>query len=158
SVTTADSQGSVKFIIRVKRTIHTGNGDTVDCLTSEQHCVVGAGDLSDLTKSAGTQITFDPNAPPPTPPSLKLAPNIDLIDRQPAYVIGSGFVPREGVSIVQCPADEVDSCTPTGYPVYTSADDQGDIAVVTYVQRVLSYDSESVDCGETPDTCVMVAQ
>jgi hypothetical protein len=155
----ADDDGTASFVLRLKRVISTANGD-VDCATAAQPCVVGMGDLSDLTgSSAGMAVTFDPDAPPLPPPSVSVSPDTDLVDRQQVAVTASGFIEGESVIVLECAAAHLDSCAQDQYGGgYGQADPTGSIAVGITVRRVILVGDERLDCASAPGACVVTVQ
>jgi hypothetical protein len=156
----SDAQGHGSLTLRVKRTILTGSGKTIDCATTTDPCVVGVANLSNYSQSAGGPITFDPDAPPVAAPVVTVTPDSDLLDKQLVHVNVTGFIKNEWVTVTECPADSTNNCYPVGPSVGFSgqANANGVVDADLAVRRILSDNGERLDCADGPGTCTIVAR
>ncbi|MCU0309862.1 MAG: neocarzinostatin apoprotein domain-containing protein [Acidimicrobiales bacterium] len=148
---TSDGAGAFSVGYQVKRVIRVGT-DSVDCATAGA-CIVGAGVVPDGVPAANAAIQFDPSQPLPPPPSLAVAPNTDLVDRQIVTVTGGGFDPGAGVGVIQCRtgaggAEDCDFNTLRFFP----ADPDGGFSSPFTVRRLIRVGTETIDCAQ-PDAC-----
>ncbi|MEY2465049.1 MAG: hypothetical protein QOH64_3187 [Acidimicrobiaceae bacterium] len=155
--TNTDASGAATIVLRAKRTITTASG-TVDCVTATSPCIIGMADINDIASGSGMAITFDPNAPPAPPPTVDVNPDTGLVDLQQVAVTATGFIPGEGVQVVQCAASAINDCFPGPGGGYSQADPTGAVAVGITVRRAVYVHGTRLDCASAPGACVITAQ
>jgi len=97
----ADANGAFTLARYVRRLIAVGS-TTIDC-GAPAGCILGAGNIADLTEANGQTIFFNPNIPPKVP-AITVTPNTNLVDHQLVTVSGTGYAPESSVYISQCVA------------------------------------------------------
>src|SRR5712691_11863720 len=95
----ADGSGTFTLARYVRRLI-TVNATTVDC-GAPSGCILGAGNIANLSEANGQAIFFNPKVPPQGP-KITVTPHTKLVDHQLVEGDGTGFSPATTVSIAQC--------------------------------------------------------
>ena len=151
--------GSIAGRFTVDASFRTGDGTVVDCRTTS--CSLVAGEIRDPGDAAAVVLTFDPDAPLRPEPVVTIEPSGGLVDGQVVEVEGSGFLPRVGVEISQCPApaSPADGCSSSGFGTYEQSGDDGSIVTRLAVAAVLTgHGGEVVDCRSSAGACVLMAR
>ena len=160
---TSDGAGNLDLLVPIRRrlTALTGSidGFTIthyDCTDAGVTCRIG------LTPAGGGEtlhadITFDPLAPIPPPPTISVVPALDLGARQLVSVTGSGFLPNSPVSITECdsgpPQFGVPFCVGSNQ---TLSDAAGNITTSVIARKMLSHGfGAPTDCSLTVGACVL---
>ena len=97
---TADANGGFTVPFTVHRTILVG-GQTVHCDDAPGTCILGASLISDFGRSAFVALSFDPNAPRPSP-QVAVTPKTNLRNGDTVTVSGSGYLPNQSLSVSEC--------------------------------------------------------
>jgi hypothetical protein len=155
----ANNRGTVMQNRFVRRIIHVG-ASSIDCAVRKS-CILGVGNIANLTESAGAPISFNPRVPP-VPNTLTADPATKLRDHQLVKVTGTGFSPGQFVQVIECRNDASFVCA---YETarYTTAADDGTIKLPNYAleRDFIGFDGSqevTVDCATTVKTCVLEAQ
>jgi hypothetical protein len=155
----ANNRGVVMQNRYVRRIINV-SGFSIDCAVRKS-CILGVGNIANLTESAGAPISFNPRVPP-VPNTLTANPATKLRDHQLIKVTGTGFSPGGFVQVIECENNASFVCA---YETarYATVADNGTISLPNYVleRDFVSFDGNqevSVDCAATPKTCVLEAQ
>ena len=154
-----DGDGSIEGRFPVDASFTAEDGTTVDCRTAS--CSLVAGEIEDPGDAAVVALAFDPDAPLRPAPLVTVDPSRDLVDGQAVDVAASGFLPRTGVEITQCPAGTTSArgCDSSGSGAYEQAGDDGSVRARVVVDALLtSYGGEAVDCRSSAEPCVLVAR
>lgn len=149
-----DVTGSFSSTLVLDAAFLAGDGDVVDCRTSDFACVLLA---TNDVESAVLGLHFDPDAPLAPAPVLLAAPETGLVDGQVVAVTGSGFQPESFVALQQCTADALDTrgCTWRGY-----ADTDATGSFSTKVSVLAAFEAAGgtrVNCRSAPGRCQLVA-
>ena len=120
---TADANGAFTVPFTVHRTILVG-GQTVHCDDAPGTCILGASLVSDFGRSAFVALSFDPNAPRPSP-QVQVTPKTNLRNGDTVTVSGSGYLPHQSLSVSECAVGSP-YCSPEIY-----LGDNADLAVGT---------------------------
>ncbi|NLD78268.1 MAG: carboxylesterase family protein, partial [Acidimicrobiales bacterium] len=103
SVEMTDETGSGSWQAVLDPILPQADGTVVDCRHVPCELVVSAWDTEDAAGAVvRVPVTFDPDGELLPPPIASVVPAVGLIDRQVVEVTGSGFVPADWVTIVQC--------------------------------------------------------
>lgn len=151
----ADAQGALSTTLNVAVLARVGNGFT-DCKQAPG-CTIEALDFNSIGSLATVPIAFDPAGPPPTFPTLTVAPNGPLATRSGAIVMGHGFHPHASVILEQCriEAGLPRECDGFG-PGSIQADENGAFVAGTLVTAVIAgSEGSEIDCRVV--TCGVVA-
>jgi hypothetical protein len=156
--TSANEKGAMLLRRPVRRIISVG-GSNVDC-AAPASCILGVGNIADLTEAAGAPISFDPNVPPVVP-KLAAVPSTKLRDHQLVTVVGSGFNPGSSIQVSECASNGFDCAYETFR--FGDVNDKGNVVIRNFaLERLIqSYDENgpvTIDCAATPTTCVLQAQ
>jgi len=156
--TKADTNGAFTLGRYVRRLIAVGS-TKIDC-GAPAGCILGAGNVADLTQANGQTIFFNPNIPPKVP-AISVTPKTNLVDHQLVTVSGTGYAPGSNVYISQCFAHPVagtyQSCdystalyeTVNGNGAFTATNMALERRQVVYTQ----FGSQTVDCAVAPGWC-----
>ena len=102
-------RGRLSTTYRVDTRLSLDGGGAHDCRTGG--CILAAfsraGDW-DPSEIARVPLTFDPDAPAPDGPEVRLEPGEDLRDGDLVDVVGTGFAPNRTFTVLQCRADTSD--------------------------------------------------
>jgi len=100
-------------------------------------------------------LAFLAEAPLATPPTLTVDKDVDLADGQIVTVAGTGFHPREDLTILGCPegASSAQPCSLDSFAARTNG--QGAFSIQYSVQTVLEAESLRTDCRRS--ACELVA-
>src|SRR5438067_8788532 len=97
--TQSDANGAFTLSRYVRRLIAV-SAAKVDC-GAPAGCILGAGNIANLSEANGQAIFFNPNIPPKVP-KITVTPHTALVDHQLIDVDGTGFSPSTTVFIAQC--------------------------------------------------------
>ena len=155
SFVVTDDAGAFSLDLVVDRILY-GTATPIDCAVPGA-CVVSAIDLYDGSLTTSVAIQFDPNAPLPPPPSVRIDPATGVDDGQFIRVFGSGFPRHTNVGVIQCRvnaggAGGCDMSTLT----YAFPDDSGDFTATLRAKRFITTDTGVVDCA-VEGACVVGA-
>jgi hypothetical protein len=154
----ADSNGAFTLSRYVRRLIQVG-ATTIDC-GAPAGCILGAGNIADLSEANGQTIFFNPNIPPKVP-AATVTPNTNLVDHQLVTVAGKGYAPESSVYLSQCivhpPAGTFGVCD-YATQRYETADSNGKFTATNFVleRRQVAYTETGIriiDCAAAPGTC-----
>lgn len=154
----ANEQGEFRLEFSARRQIQTDDGP-FDCATDGcMFAVVSLANGGDDSNRSGTaNVTFDPSAPIPTPPSIKVKPARNLVDGDRVTVTGTGFVFNPNAWIQQCAAvraNSHDDCD-FGANYYSDLGPNGEFFGMVNVQRMVSVGGQRVDCGARAGACTL---
>lgn len=151
----ADATGAVTGTVQVKVLARVGTG-FVDC-RKPPGCTIEALDFNSAEALAAVPVTFDPEGPAPTFPTLTVAPNGPLATRSGAIVSGTGFSPHTGIYLEECRLEDglPQECSGLGSS-FVETDAQGAFVAGTLVTAVIAGpDGSEIDCRKV--TCGVVA-
>lgn len=162
----SDSNGELTQQLRVFPVLGVATRREVSCLAppadEETACVVGVVDVEErvIATAALPSESLPPEAPPP--PTLALTIT-DLPEEGPgsAEVTGSGFPANGDVILAQCPGDATARTVDAQDCLYDQgtrlqADANGSVqGEVTVFRRFQRSDGAFVDCGLSPETCLI---
>jgi hypothetical protein len=144
-------------VSRYVRRLISVDGKTVDCAATAG-CILGAGNVSNLTQTSGSYIFFNPKIPP-TVPTITVSPNRLLVDHQLVTVSGKGYAPSTSVNVAECiskPSPKQPACD---YATERSVnvDPNGTFTATNTVleRRPVTFGLKrtTVDCAAKPGTC-----
>ncbi len=156
--TQANASGAFTLQRYVRRLIAV-NANTVDC-GAPSGCILGAGNIANLSEANGQAIVFNPNVPPQVP-KITVTPHTKLVDHQLVEVDGTGFSPATSVSISQCvthpPAGAFQACD-YATSRYVTIDDDGTFQAPNFaLERIqTTYTTNGllkIDCAAAPGRC-----
>jgi hypothetical protein len=125
----------------------------IDCAAAGAHCLVIA--QSGDGTSVSAPVSFDPHAPMPPPPSVKITPAGPYRNNQILSIKGSNFAPKASFSVAECAtqANEQDCFSTVGGPQITTAN--GSLSTQFQVERRLESFAGFVDCLSTGVSCTL---
>ncbi|MCU1426102.1 MAG: Neocarzinostatin family [Actinomycetia bacterium] len=159
--TNSDSSGAFTLKRAVRRIINVSTEPKpVDCAKAK--CILAGANIGNLGEAAAEKISFDKSIPP-VPTTITVTPNKNLIDHQLVTITGKGFTPTVFVQVSECPSATPTDCA-NNYDNQRSvaAASNGTFTIKNFaVQRLVTFYSihgeTTVDCGNTPGTCVIGA-
>jgi hypothetical protein len=154
----ADTNGAFTLGRYVRRLIAVGS-TTIDC-GAPAGCILGAGNVANLTEANGQTIFFNPNIPPKVP-AIKVTPNANLVDHQLVTVSGTGYAPESSVYISQCfahPATGTYQVCDYSTSRYETVDANGaftatNMALETRQVIYAPWGTQTVNCAVAPGWC-----
>lgn len=149
---TADD-GTFEATFPVRRFMSIG-GETKDCAEStvDEGCYLAIAAASNYDESGITPLFFLPDGGGTPPPVLNADVTNNLRDGDEVLVTGSGFLPDEVVSLVQCSIGgltSVSGCAGVNTVFTTTASPDGEIAAFVPVRRTVLSHEGLVDCAVT---------
>ena len=158
-----DGDGNLSTSFNVRRLLGSPapGGTVVDC-AEKPGCVIRVSSYENLLHSVDIPIAFDPDAPLPPPPSLRIDPDSGLNHNDVVTVSGSGFVSGDFVELYECLEDDG---LPGGFCAYSGyggraifADANGDFTTPFTVKRVFGNPGTPLlDCVDA-DECALYAR
>ena len=156
--TQSDANGAFTLTRYVRRLIAV-SAAKVDC-GAPAGCILGAGNIANLSEANGQAIFFNPNIPPKVP-KITVTPHTALMDHQLVEVDGTGFSPSTSVSIAQCvthpPAGTFPACDYATSRYVTVADDGTFQAPNFALERIQTVYTDNgllkIDCAATAGRC-----
>ena len=154
----ADAGGAFTLTRYVRRLIGV-NAKTVDC-GAPSGCILGAGNVANLSEANGQTIFFNPNVPPQVP-KITVTPKTKLVDHQLVEVDGSGFSPATSVSISQCvthpPVGTFQVCD-YSTSRYVTVGNDGTVQAPNFaLERIQTEYTKTglvkIDCAAAPGSC-----
>ena len=154
----ADTNGAFTLGRYVRRLIAVGS-TTIDC-GAPAGCILGAGNVANLSEANGQTIFFNPNIPPKVP-AITVTPNTNLVDHQLVTVSGTGYAPESSVYISQCfahPAAGTYQVCDYSTSRYETVDANGAFTATNMAleRRQVVYTAwgtQTVDCAVAPGWC-----
>jgi len=157
----ADQSGAFTLTRYVRRLITlTFSPTKIDC-GQPTGCILGAGNVANLSQANGQAIFFDPNVPPKVP-AITVTPKANLVDHQLVEIDGSGFSPSGSVSLAQCvtkpPAGSGGQVCDYATSRYASVGDDGTFKAQNFaLERLQVFFTKTgphtIDCAAAPGTC-----
>lgn len=157
-----DTSGAVvaSQTVAVRRTIQLGRegqdpnaGGSFDCATEPVGCVMAIGSTTDPTRSAIVPVTFDADAPVPTP-EVRVVPSAGLRAEEDVEVTASGLRPNSTFRVAQCSAGRPQRCDEMSWPV-ARTDADGNLTAVVPARPALYDWQGKIDCTESACTIVV---
>ncbi|MGO9876610.1 MAG: neocarzinostatin apoprotein domain-containing protein [Acidimicrobiia bacterium] len=153
-----DQHGTFTLSRYVRRLISVA-GKTIDCAAT-LGCILGAGNVANLTQSSGRDIFFNPKIAP-TVPTITVSPNRLLVDHQLVTVSGKGYAPSTSVNVAECvskPAGRKLQGCDYATERNVNVDPNGTFTATNIVleRRPVTFGptrTTTVDCAVKPDTC-----
>jgi hypothetical protein len=154
----ADANGAFTLTRYVRRLIGV-NAKTVDC-GAPSGCILGAGNVANLSEANGQTIFFNPNIPPQVP-KITVTPKTKLVDHQLVEVDGTGFSPATSVSISQCvthpPVGTFQVCD-YSTSRYVTVGNDGTVQAPNFaLERIQTEYTKTglvkIDCAAAPGSC-----
>lgn len=154
----ADAGGAFTLTRYVRRLIGV-NAKTVDC-GAPSGCILGAGNVANLSEANGQTIFFNPNVPPQVP-KITVTPTTKLVDHQLVEVDGTGFSPTTSVSISQCvthpPVGSFQACD-YSTSRYVTVGNDGTVQAPNFALERIQTEyaktgSVKIDCAAAPGNC-----
>jgi hypothetical protein len=155
-----NATGELEARFRVRRVINTYPSGEVDCLEVPAGCELRYQDYGDVLSAGRVAIGFDPDAPLPPPPDLRVSPDRGLVHRQTVTVSAAGYPPNGEVQLLVCPGEITTEEISTAklppvdgehcdYVGYQTVDGSGSFTASVKVRRVFGYEDPLVDCATT---------
>ena len=156
--TQSDANGAFTLSRYVRRLIAV-SAAKVDC-GAPAGCILGAGNIANLSEANGQAIFFNPNIPPKVP-KITVTPHTALVDHQLVEVDGTGFSPSTTVFIAQCvtnpPGGTFPACDYATTRYVTVADDGTFEAPNFALERIQTVYTDNgllkIDCAGAPGRC-----
>ena len=151
----ATTAGTFITYYTAQRIITVSSRGRIDC-AQPLACVLGVGNLANMPQGTLVPIAFDPNAPPPAPPSASAVPSSGLVSGQIITVSGSGFNPSATIAVLECvsSATGLDDCDPST-DVFLQPTAAGTFITLFTAQRIITVSSGGrIDCAQ-PQACVL---
>ena len=148
----ADGNGVLDTEFRAQRLV---GGFPFDCATSSTLCFVRVS--SEGPRVETVPLSFDPNAPAPPRPTIRVSPTSNLVEGQAVDITGTGFTASNTVAAAVCAAGVVGTgdCDTQHFGL-VSTGAGGSIALTLTVHPVIATSGGlAVDCRRAPGTCVL---
>jgi len=153
-----DPHGTFTLSRYVRRLISV-DGKTIDCAATVG-CILGAGNVSNLTQTSGSYIFFNPKIAP-TVPTITVSPNRLLVDHQLVTVSGKGYAPSTSVNVAECvsnPTSPKKLACDYATERNVNVDPNGTFTATNIVleRRPVTFGlkgTTTVDCAVKPGTC-----
>jgi hypothetical protein len=151
--TFTNSAGRFAARLRVEAVVDLIKGP-FDCRLSAGRCEIRMRGFAGGTWIK-VPLSFVPDAPLATPPTLTVSPAADLLDGQIVSVTGSGFHQREDLSLYACPLGATSTMACDGDYLSVHTEGQGGFDLSYSVAAVLEAEDLVTDCRVS--ACELVA-
>jgi hypothetical protein len=146
-----NANGRVSLRRAVRRYVQDGEGGIVDCADAPGTCVMSLGSYEHRDDATEVPLSFDPDAPFPDPPRVRVTPRRDLVNGQSVLVAGEDFNAESQLGIVQCRAEapDLNRCLYPATFVNTDADGRF-VALFTVTRKdFFASDRTTTNCRTT---------